>query len=147
MEMYHLRARAALALAAKSPADRKRLLDSARSDAKMLGKQDAPWAEPTRDIVLAAISMLKGDRDTAIEKLQASMLGFDACQMQLHAAAARRRLGELVGGERGRSLREVADNFMKRETLLRPERWTELWAPGFAKPEELPVSLAITMMQ
>ena len=51
--------------------------------------------------------------------------------MLLYAAAARRRLGEMLGGDEGRALVETADAWMRSETIVNPERMTEVFAPGF----------------
>jgi len=51
--------------------------------------------------------------------------------MPLYAAVARRRQGELQGGDEGRGLVEVADFWMQTQKIKRPERWTAMLAPGF----------------
>jgi len=51
--------------------------------------------------------------------------------MNLYAAAARRRLGEIVGGERGQELITDADAWMERQKIKNPEKLTRMLAPGF----------------
>ena len=51
--------------------------------------------------------------------------------MRLHAAAARRRLGGLIGGEAGRALVAEADAWMAGQ-VRNPPRTTAMLAPGFA---------------
>jgi hypothetical protein len=58
----------------------------------------------------------------------------DAAGLRLHAAAARRRLGERVAGSRGQRLVEQADAWMKGQNVRRPDRMTALLAPGFPAP-------------
>jgi hypothetical protein len=49
--------------------------------------------------------------------------------MALYAAAARRRLGELLGGAEGAALIEAADDWMAGQGVARPERLTALFVP------------------
>jgi hypothetical protein len=56
---------------------------------------------------------------------------FEAIDLGLQAAAARRRLGELTGGARGRGLVEQADAWMRDQQIRNPARMTALLAPGF----------------
>jgi hypothetical protein len=48
-----------------------------------------------------------------------------------HAAAARRRLGRLVGGDEGATLVGAADAWMHAQDVRRPERMTAVLTPGF----------------
>jgi hypothetical protein len=50
--------------------------------------------------------------------------------MGLCAAAARRRRGELLGGEAGQALVEAADEWMRQRDIRNPARMTALLAPG-----------------
>jgi hypothetical protein len=50
--------------------------------------------------------------------------------MGLYAAAARRCLGLMVGGDEGRDLVAVADAWMAAQTIRNPERMTAMLAPG-----------------
>jgi hypothetical protein len=51
--------------------------------------------------------------------------------MSAHTAAARRRLGQLVGGDQGRELIEAADAWMTGQGVRNPVRMTRVYAPGF----------------
>ena len=51
--------------------------------------------------------------------------------MLLHAAAMRRRQGEILGGDQGRALLRAADASMQRQKVANPERMTDLLAPGW----------------
>jgi len=51
--------------------------------------------------------------------------------MFLYAAATRRRLGGLVGGDEGGRLVEQADAWMTEQGIYNPTRMTALYAPGF----------------
>jgi hypothetical protein len=51
--------------------------------------------------------------------------------MHLHAAASRRRLGELLGAAPGQALVTEADQWMREQTIRDPARMTSVYAPGF----------------
>ncbi len=55
----------------------------------------------------------------------------DVQQVGLFAAAARRRLGEAIGGEAGRSLIAQADAWMSAQSIVNPGRMAACYAPGF----------------
>jgi hypothetical protein len=59
------------------------------------------------------------------------MRGFHAADLALFDAAARRRLGELLGGDEGAALVRKATTWMEAQGVVNPERITELLAPGF----------------
>lgn len=63
--------------------------------------------------------------------LEAAIAGFDASEVALSAAAARRRLGEVLGGDEGRALVTTADEAMARVGATHPDRMAALFAPGF----------------
>ena len=56
---------------------------------------------------------------------------FEALEMTLHAAAARRRLGALLGGVPGNQFIARADRWMQEQTIRDPARMTTVYAPGF----------------
>jgi hypothetical protein len=51
--------------------------------------------------------------------------------MRLYAAAARRRLGRLIGGDAGKALLVEADTWMASQGIKNPARMTAMLAPGF----------------
>ena len=60
----------------------------------------------------------------------AAEAGFAAVDMALHANAARRRLGELVGGAAGDLLVRESDRSMAEQGIRHPARMTAALAPG-----------------
>jgi hypothetical protein len=63
--------------------------------------------------------------------LVVAIVGFDEADMALEAAAARRRLGEIVGGDAGRELIARSEEYMRQQQIRRSERMVAVLAPGF----------------
>ena len=78
--------------------------------------------------------MGRHDAGGACQLLEGAAGRLDAAGLRLYAAAARRRLGELVAGDEGHRLVEQADAWMKVQNVRRPDRMTALLAPGFPDP-------------
>ena len=129
IEASYLRARCALAAASR---DRGRLLAIARDEARRIAREKMRWSDPLASLLRAGIANMEGDTARAEQLLGAAVDGFDRAAMKLYAAAARRRLGILVGGERGRELVCRADNWMASQTIKNPPLMTGMLAPGFA---------------
>jgi hypothetical protein len=55
----------------------------------------------------------------------------EKADMSLYAAAARRRLGKLIGGDEGNELMNQADEWLSRQQVKNPPAVTKLMAPGF----------------
>jgi len=62
--------------------------------------------------------------------------GFEASHMQLYAATARRRLGEMIGGDGGAELIRQADGWMNKQEIKNPAAVANLMAPGFSEPRQ-----------
>ncbi len=122
--MWDLRARAAIAAAEARPEHRRRLLASATKDARRIAGEKMPWSTPLATMIHACIA-----RDNAALFAQAGR-EFDAVDLLLHAAAARRRLGAILGGDKGKVLVESADAWMTGQKIRNPARMTAMLAPG-----------------
>ncbi|MBI4509937.1 MAG: AAA family ATPase [Deltaproteobacteria bacterium] len=129
--MHDVRARALVGAAAASPAAKKSLLAQARRDAGQLAKEAAPWAGALAALVRAGISAAELDRDRAVLHLAEAERRLEALDMRLHATAARRQRGRLLGGDEGRALYEAATAWMLSEAIKNPDRMTAMLAPGF----------------
>ncbi|MBW2699138.1 MAG: hypothetical protein JRE70_21830 [Deltaproteobacteria bacterium] len=135
IESLSLRARAALALAAthsdpNAHSDARKLLRTAARDAKRMSSQERPWGNALADLLRAGISATQGDAQTAATLAHAAEQQFNALDMGLHAAAARRRRGRLLGGAEGHSLAESAAAWMSEEGIKNPGRVTAMLIPG-----------------
>lgn len=125
-----LRARCALAAAAAGGGER--LLRQATSDAARLERFGFAAAHALALLTRAGVCAVRGDRSGAEARLGAADDAFRAADMGLHAALARRRRGEVLGGEEGRALVAEAETWMTAEGVKNPARMSAALAPGFA---------------
>jgi serine/threonine protein kinase len=127
---WQLGARSALA-AATGKGNNKPLLAVAERDARRLEREKRPDAQAWARLVQAGIAAAGGNPARAVLLLAEAVAGFDAVEMRLYAAAARRRLGQLLGGEEGRALLAQSDSWMASQQIRNPPRMTAMLAPGF----------------
>ena len=76
--------------------------------------------------------LFRSDQTRAIALLEKAAKDFDDSHMSLYAAAARRRLGEMIEGDRGRQLVAQTEEWMTKQQIKNPTRMMNLLAPGFA---------------
>ena len=88
-----------------------------------------PWSNPLTEMILSGVAATRDAKSVA--HAAAATKGFEAADMALHAATARRRHGELIGGDEGKTLIEATDTWMRSEKIKNPQRFTALFAPGF----------------
>ncbi|WP_437532454.1 protein kinase [Sorangium sp. So ce726] len=133
--IHHLRASAALEAAARDGVGDARLgralLRRAARDARRLSREGAPWVAPMAMSLRAAIAAQRGQAASALSLLAAAAAAFDERGMALFAACARRRRGQLLGGDEGRSLVQAADAWMAGQGVRNPARMAAIFAPGF----------------
>ena len=132
IEAKYLRARLALASAAGS--ERERRLRIAESLAKSIARENMPWSNPLANLIQAGLAKRHGDDSQAAILVSQAVEGFEAADMKLYAATARRRLGEILGGDNGRELIRQADDWMSRQQIKNPAAVANLMAPGFTEP-------------
>jgi hypothetical protein len=131
IQLHEARARCALAVAVDGT-NPEPLLLLAESDARRLEREKRPWANAYAQFIKAGVAVRRGDVLKAEGLLTKAATSFDSVDMNLNAAVTRRRLGELIGGDRGRSLIEEADRWMAVQQIQDPARWTAMYAPGFS---------------
>jgi hypothetical protein len=129
--MVELRGRAALAvLRAGETGERSaRLLTRARSDAGRLERQRRPWASGLAALLRAGVASSSEDDDGTRRHLERGLAYLEQADMALHAAAARHRLGRLLGGASGAELIEQAQRYMKAQGVRAPERMVAMLVP------------------
>ncbi|CAN5744264.1 hypothetical protein BH18ACI4_BH18ACI4_10440 [soil metagenome] len=130
IEAMHLRARAALATASGSN-DKKHRLKVAEDMAQRIAREKIAWAIPFASLVRAGIAHRQGESSNAVKHLSEAGENFDLADIDLYAAATRRRLGEILESERGRQLIAEADAWMREQEIKNPAAMTRMLAPGF----------------
>ena len=129
--MVLLRGSTAVAAARARRSDEKRMLQAAERDARRLDAEGMHYTKPAAALLRAGIFAAGGRSSDALAQLDAAIAGFDGADMALHAACARRRRGELIGGDEGSALIAAADAYMTGQNIKNPARWTRIYAPGF----------------
>ncbi len=130
IETANCRARCALALAAQR-SDARALHAVAEREAQRILAENMPWANSYAWLLRAAVAYQTGHARDAVEGVSRAIAGFDASDMQLHAAVCRWRLGALLDGTRAKDLRAEAETFMVRQDVRNPVGMARLYAPGF----------------
>lgn len=129
VEHLNMRGRAAVASAAGGHSVDARLR-AAEKIARRIERERMPWSTPFGPLLRAGVASVRGDEDAVRTLLARAVAGFEAADVGLYANAARRRLGEVVGGDEGRQLIQEADARMRAEAVASPERFTAMLAPG-----------------
>jgi tetratricopeptide (TPR) repeat protein len=130
IDILQLRGRSAIAAAADG-VDARAMLASARRIARQLTGERADWATALAVFIRACAAACESRSGEAVELLRWALQRFEAVDMNLFAAACRRRLGQLTGGSESRKKIEQADAWMARQGIKNPERMTAMMAPGF----------------
>ena len=131
LESAYLRARTVLGALAVREADAS-VLSFVKRDLRRIEREAMAWSNPFARLIRASMAALRGEAPEAIELLASAESGFEAADMGLHAAAARRRRGELLGGQEGARLVADADAWMSAERVVNPARICALLVPPCA---------------
>ncbi|MBI4508667.1 MAG: protein kinase [Deltaproteobacteria bacterium] len=134
-ESAWLRGRLALAEAAARNDDGQasRMLATARSAAKELLREGVNHASTWAALLQAAVLTLEGKTERAIGRLRETIALAETGSLLPCAAAARYRLGELLGGVEGKALVGQAEASMAEAGSRNPVRLFEVMAPGFGR--------------
>jgi serine/threonine protein kinase len=128
VEGWYLRGRSALAAAGAG--DRRLLADAERA-ARRIDRERTTWGRPFALALWAALDARRGDDDGAREHMAAAAEAFAEADMALYGATARRRLGELIGGDEGAALVADADAVMRAGTVADPTAMARMLLPGW----------------
>jgi serine/threonine protein kinase/tetratricopeptide (TPR) repeat protein len=132
IDILHSGGRCAVAAAAVAD-DPRPMLRAALGYARQLDRQRVPWASAHALATRAGAAMVRGDSAEARRQLIAAVDAFDGISMGVYAAAARRHLGNLVGGDEGRALIARADQWMIGQGIKSPARMAAGITPGFTE--------------
>jgi len=135
---FYLRSRCAIAAAGEGEArtDPQRLLKTAEKSARRIESERVPWGDALALLLRAGIASSRGETQAAISLFGSAADDLKAVDMSLHAAAARRRRGELLGADEGRKLVETADEWMAGQGIGNPGRLSAMLAPGNSRRPE-----------
>ena len=131
-EVHHLRGRAALLHAAGTTgSQRAELHGQARKEIDQLVDSRLPWVHAVGMLLSAALAAQQGKDELAVERLRAAVDQLEAGEMKLYAAAARLRLGALLGGDEGAGFLSAGRDFMARQGVRDQAGMVSMLAPGF----------------
>ena len=126
IEMHFLRARAALCAGGAHRSTN--LLQSALADAASIEREKTPWGNALAQLVRALVASARAQPDAAAQLDQAARK-LAACDMNLHAAIAQLRRGELIGGADGAASVSGSVATLQSEGIRNPLRFAALIAP------------------
>ncbi len=124
------RGRCAVASIDGAPDRRQQRLAEARRMARRLERELPLFARVFGSLVSAAAWNAVGDRPAATASLRRAIEYADTTRMAMHAAAARYRLGALLGDEEGRSLLREGEEAMIAQDVRAPARFAAVLLPG-----------------
>jgi hypothetical protein len=107
--------------------DRAQHLARADRDARALGQERAEWTDAFALRVKAGVQQVRGDEAGAIASLRAALPGLDRGGFAVQAAAVRRRLGQLTGGDEGRALVGAGEELMRERSIADIEAATRMY--------------------
>ena len=136
-EYRHILGRVALARGALSVEanERKAQIKITRKMSQYLKKETLPFAEPFALLLDCGAAHLEGQRERTVLLMKKAVAKLEESETRLYAAAAKRRLGTLLGGEEGQALIETADAWMAGQGVVRPDRMSAMLVPGWSHPD------------
>jgi len=82
------------------------------------------------DLIRAGTAAARGEWGPSLSHLRAAAAGFEHVGMGLYATAARRRIGEVIGGDEGKEAIEASDAWMLAQQIRNPAQMSQMLAPG-----------------
>ncbi len=132
LEALHLRGRALIGAA--SGADAARQLRQALRIARRIEREKVGYGDGFAALLRAGVATGRGDSEAAVVALAVAEQRFQAADMALFAAVARRRRGELRGGEEGEAEVAEADRWLVGQGVVAPARIAAAMVPLAAPP-------------
>jgi eukaryotic-like serine/threonine-protein kinase len=129
-ESRELQVRTAVAAArAVEGTERERYLKIAEGFHRKMGREKLGWMQAITTLAGAGILAARGDAAGAAREMRAALEACEAAGLGLHTAAAKVRLGDLLGGDEGTELRDAGLAALRAEEVRRPERMVAVFAP------------------
>ncbi len=122
--------RVAVASLAETPGAKTERLALARDMVKKLEREHDRWAGAVGKMLEASIESAEGHRDATIAALRTGIERLEATGTKYYHAAARYRLGQMLGGDEGRALVEASTEEMRSQGIREPSRWVNVFMPG-----------------
>ena len=88
-----------------------------------------PWGNALALLLRAGIAATRRG-PKPLEITEAAERAFGSAGMALHETVARRRRGQILGGEEGRAMVEATDGWMSHQQIKNPNRMAAMLAPG-----------------
>jgi tetratricopeptide (TPR) repeat protein len=101
-----------------------------RRDVARLRVNPSPLAGALAALLDAGIALSGGDADGARRLFVDAEAACERMDLALHAACARRRRGQIEGGDEGARLVAEADEQLRAQGIARPERWARTIVPA-----------------
>ena len=132
VESRYLQGRCALSAALEmgGSAEADSLLRSSEREASAIESENLAWGNPLGKLLCAGATSMRGRVDRAVHLLEGAEKEFSLADMALHAAIAKRRRGELIGGDPGRALVDESETWMRGEQIRNPQGMAMMLAPG-----------------
>jgi hypothetical protein len=130
VDITQCRGRSALAVAAASD-DPQPALRAALGDARRLEREKTPWSTALAKLIVAGATAITGDTGQAAAQLKTAAHHLRDVEMQLFAAVASQRRGELIGGEEGETLINESIRWMESQNVREPSRFADMVLPRF----------------
>jgi tRNA A-37 threonylcarbamoyl transferase component Bud32 len=125
------RARSSVAsLAMLDSSQQRARLREARRAQRQLQREAMPWIDVLAGLARAAIAHASLDDSASEQALKRAASLADIAEMPLHAAAARHRLGLLLGGETGQAMVTSAEDAMAKRGVRVPARYAQMLVVG-----------------
>jgi serine/threonine protein kinase len=135
LEATFLEARIELAQGAAWPSTHlEPALRKVRRLIKKVRRVRVPLSRAFASLLEAGSAKLAGDTDDCEASLRQAVVQLEELETMLYANAAKRRLGELIGGRKGAELISTADTWMSGQGIKSPARMTALLVPGWPYP-------------
>ena len=121
-----LEARCHLGLAAAGGNNGTKSLHRAAELGERISRCSTVHAEAAANSVRGSVAYLRGQKDEGARRLEISIDRFTALGMEMHANAAKLRLGTWMG-QAGQSHLAEAEKYMAREKIVNPEAMARVW--------------------